>query len=172
MTVDVYVLCHWRLDNLIMEAISNLREPGGSNKTSIATYIEVIYIFFTMSWTGSFICWLMQTCSLFVCVLQLTYILGITLAKSWKNNEEHKRITFVNYLFLFLFEKLKQVHYVCWYFRDSGRCLSGNSSIFSLFHASCDPMGMSGWDCYSRRYWGDNMRLNGLWSVRNRFNVC
>lgn len=24
-----------------MEAISNLREPGGSNKTSIAAYIEV-----------------------------------------------------------------------------------------------------------------------------------
>ncbi|KAG6383370.1 hypothetical protein SASPL_156871 [Salvia splendens] len=32
-----------RLDNLIMEAISNLREPGGSNKTSIATYIEDQY---------------------------------------------------------------------------------------------------------------------------------
>ncbi|XP_057788128.1 telomere repeat-binding factor 1 isoform X2 [Salvia miltiorrhiza] len=30
-----------RLDNLIMEAISNLREPGGSNKTSIAAYIEM-----------------------------------------------------------------------------------------------------------------------------------
>ncbi|KAE9447092.1 hypothetical protein C3L33_21014, partial [Rhododendron williamsianum] len=29
-----------RLDNLIMEAISNLKEPGGSNKTTIATYIE------------------------------------------------------------------------------------------------------------------------------------
>ncbi|GFP88641.1 telomere repeat-binding factor 1 [Phtheirospermum japonicum] len=32
-----------RLDNLIMEAIRNLREPGGSNKTSIATYIEDQY---------------------------------------------------------------------------------------------------------------------------------
>ncbi|KAL2923800.1 Telomere repeat-binding factor 1 [Bienertia sinuspersici] len=29
-----------RLDNLIMEAITNLKEPGGSNKTSIASYIE------------------------------------------------------------------------------------------------------------------------------------
>ncbi|CAK9186654.1 unnamed protein product [Ilex paraguariensis] len=32
-----------RLDNLIMEAISNLSEPGGSNKTTIATYIEEQY---------------------------------------------------------------------------------------------------------------------------------
>ncbi|GER42135.1 telomere repeat binding factor 1 [Striga asiatica] len=32
-----------RLDNLIMEAIRNLREPGGSNKTSIAAYIEDLY---------------------------------------------------------------------------------------------------------------------------------
>ncbi|XP_058190470.1 telomere repeat-binding factor 1 isoform X1 [Rhododendron vialii] len=32
-----------RLDNLIMEAISNLKEPGGSNKTTIATYIEEQY---------------------------------------------------------------------------------------------------------------------------------
>ncbi|GER36919.1 telomere repeat binding factor 1 [Striga asiatica] len=32
-----------RLDNLIMEAIKNLREPGGSNKTSIAAYIEDQY---------------------------------------------------------------------------------------------------------------------------------
>ncbi|KAL1564541.1 hypothetical protein AAHA92_06868 [Salvia divinorum] len=32
-----------RLDNLIMEAISNLREPGGSNKTSIDAYIEEQY---------------------------------------------------------------------------------------------------------------------------------
>ncbi|XP_075674020.1 telomere repeat-binding factor 1-like isoform X1 [Castanea sativa] len=30
-----------RLDNLIFEAITNLKEPGGSNKTNIATYIEV-----------------------------------------------------------------------------------------------------------------------------------
>ncbi|XP_024017870.1 telomere repeat-binding factor 1 isoform X2 [Morus notabilis] len=30
-----------RLDNLIMEAITDLKEPGGSNKTTIATYIEV-----------------------------------------------------------------------------------------------------------------------------------
>ncbi|XP_060168063.1 telomere repeat-binding factor 1-like isoform X3 [Lycium barbarum] len=30
-----------RLDNLIMEAISNLKELGGSNKTTIATYIEM-----------------------------------------------------------------------------------------------------------------------------------
>ncbi|GMH23698.1 hypothetical protein Nepgr_025541 [Nepenthes gracilis] len=29
-----------RLDNLIMEAIINLRELGGSNKTAIASYIE------------------------------------------------------------------------------------------------------------------------------------
>ncbi|XP_060175980.1 telomere repeat-binding factor 1-like isoform X1 [Lycium barbarum] len=29
-----------RLDNLIMEAIGNLKEPGGSNKTTISTYIE------------------------------------------------------------------------------------------------------------------------------------
>ncbi|KAL3614355.1 Telomere repeat-binding factor 1 [Castilleja foliolosa] len=32
-----------RLDNLIMEAIRNLREPGGSNKTSISAYIEDQY---------------------------------------------------------------------------------------------------------------------------------
>ncbi|KAK6143623.1 hypothetical protein DH2020_023971 [Rehmannia glutinosa] len=32
-----------RLDNLIMEAITNLREPGGSNKTTIAAYIEDQY---------------------------------------------------------------------------------------------------------------------------------
>lgn len=32
-----------RLDNLIMEAIAGLKEPGGSNKTTIGTYIEVIY---------------------------------------------------------------------------------------------------------------------------------
>ncbi|KAL8554724.1 hypothetical protein ACS0TY_002786 [Phlomoides rotata] len=32
-----------RLDNLIMEAINSLREPGGSNKTSIAAYIEDQY---------------------------------------------------------------------------------------------------------------------------------
>lgn len=32
-----------RLDNLIMEAISNLKEPGGSNKATIATYIEDQY---------------------------------------------------------------------------------------------------------------------------------
>ncbi|CAN4102224.1 unnamed protein product [Withania somnifera] len=32
-----------RLDNLIMEAISNLKEPGGSNKTTIAEYIEDQY---------------------------------------------------------------------------------------------------------------------------------
>ncbi|EOX98496.1 Telomere repeat binding factor 1 isoform 3, partial [Theobroma cacao] len=30
-----------RLDNLIMEAITSLKEPGGSNKTTIAAYIEV-----------------------------------------------------------------------------------------------------------------------------------
>nr|XP_043623819.1 telomere repeat-binding factor 1 [Erigeron canadensis] len=32
-----------RLDNLILEAISNLKEPGGSNKTTIGTYIEDQY---------------------------------------------------------------------------------------------------------------------------------
>ncbi|CAI9104258.1 OLC1v1002893C1 [Oldenlandia corymbosa var. corymbosa] len=32
-----------RLDNLIMEAINNLKEPGGSNKTTIAAYIEDEY---------------------------------------------------------------------------------------------------------------------------------
>ncbi|OMO63367.1 hypothetical protein COLO4_32503 [Corchorus olitorius] len=32
-----------RLDNLIMEAITNLKEPGGSNKTTIAAYIEEQY---------------------------------------------------------------------------------------------------------------------------------
>ncbi|XAR72965.1 hypothetical protein NMG60_11019786 [Bertholletia excelsa] len=32
-----------RLDNLIMEAINNLQEPGGSNKTTIASYIEEQY---------------------------------------------------------------------------------------------------------------------------------
>ncbi|KAJ8448160.1 hypothetical protein Cgig2_031884 [Carnegiea gigantea] len=32
-----------RLDNLILEAITNLKEPGGSNKTAIASYIEDQY---------------------------------------------------------------------------------------------------------------------------------
>ncbi|CAN6554760.1 unnamed protein product [Malus baccata var. baccata] len=32
-----------RLDNLIMEAITRLKEPGGSNKTTIAAYIEDEY---------------------------------------------------------------------------------------------------------------------------------
>ncbi|XP_071691682.1 telomere repeat-binding factor 1-like [Rutidosis leptorrhynchoides] len=32
-----------RLDNLIVEAINNLKEPGGSNRTTIATYIEEQY---------------------------------------------------------------------------------------------------------------------------------
>ncbi|XP_073041440.1 telomere repeat-binding factor 1-like [Primulina eburnea] len=32
-----------RLDNLIIEAINKLKEPGGSNKTTIATYIEDQY---------------------------------------------------------------------------------------------------------------------------------
>lgn len=32
-----------RLDNLIMEAIASLKEPGGSNKTTIGTYIEEQY---------------------------------------------------------------------------------------------------------------------------------
>ncbi|PPD68194.1 hypothetical protein GOBAR_DD34932 [Gossypium barbadense] len=32
-----------RLDNLIMEAITTLKEPGGSNKTNIAAYIEEQY---------------------------------------------------------------------------------------------------------------------------------
>nr|GMD60725.1 telomere repeat-binding factor 1-like [Ipomoea batatas] len=30
-----------RLDNLVMDAINNLKEPGGSNKKTIAAYIEV-----------------------------------------------------------------------------------------------------------------------------------
>ncbi|XWS54672.1 hypothetical protein CRYUN_Cryun10bG0108600 [Craigia yunnanensis] len=32
-----------RLDNLIMEVITSLKEPGGSNKTNIAAYIEEQY---------------------------------------------------------------------------------------------------------------------------------
>nr|GMC87708.1 telomere repeat-binding factor 1-like [Ipomoea batatas] len=32
-----------RLDNLIMDAINNLKEPGGSNKTAISAYIEDQY---------------------------------------------------------------------------------------------------------------------------------
>lgn len=32
-----------RLDNLILEAITSLKEPGGSNKTAIASYIEDQY---------------------------------------------------------------------------------------------------------------------------------
>lgn len=35
---------HYRLDNLIIEAINNLKEPGGSNKTTIAAYIEVLLL--------------------------------------------------------------------------------------------------------------------------------
>lgn len=31
----------YRLDDLIMEAITTLKEPTGSNKTAIAMYIEV-----------------------------------------------------------------------------------------------------------------------------------
>lgn len=37
-----------RLDNLILEAITNLKEPGGSNKTTIATYIEVVIPLFEL----------------------------------------------------------------------------------------------------------------------------
>ncbi|XP_051147020.1 telomere repeat-binding factor 1 isoform X2 [Andrographis paniculata] len=39
-----------RLDNLIMEAINHLREPGGSNKNSIAAYIESIAAAFLALW--------------------------------------------------------------------------------------------------------------------------
>ena len=39
---DVTAVHACRLDNLIMEAVASLKEPGGSNKTAIATYIEVI----------------------------------------------------------------------------------------------------------------------------------
>lgn len=39
-----------RMDTLIMEAINDLKEPGGSNKTAIGNYIEVLlvhtYIFY------------------------------------------------------------------------------------------------------------------------------
>lgn len=37
----IFHIC--RLDDLILEAISNLKEPTGSNKTAIALYIEVLY---------------------------------------------------------------------------------------------------------------------------------
>lgn len=41
-SLDTVIIFHAnRLDNLIMEALTSLKEPGGSNKTSIATYIEV-----------------------------------------------------------------------------------------------------------------------------------
>ena len=43
-TSDVVFLFHcYRLDNLIMEAITSLKEPDGSNKTTIAAYIEVVF---------------------------------------------------------------------------------------------------------------------------------
>ena len=32
-----------------MEAISNLKEPGGSNKTTIGSYIEVFYICYSFA---------------------------------------------------------------------------------------------------------------------------
>ncbi|KAK6916324.1 SANT/Myb domain [Dillenia turbinata] len=38
---NISFLAQW-LDNLIMEAITNLKEPGGSNKTAIAEYIELL----------------------------------------------------------------------------------------------------------------------------------
>lgn len=39
--IDTQLLKCCRLDNLIMEAIATLKEPGGSNKTAIGAYIEV-----------------------------------------------------------------------------------------------------------------------------------
>jgi hypothetical protein len=43
-------LVYWlprRLDNVILEAIKNLKEPTGSHRTTIANYIEVfIHILF------------------------------------------------------------------------------------------------------------------------------
>jgi hypothetical protein len=43
---DLYFLLHvhhfCRLDDLILEAIKNLKEASGSNKGAIATYIEVM----------------------------------------------------------------------------------------------------------------------------------
>lgn len=46
--IDTLIVNHAsRLENLIMEAITTLKEPGGSNKTTIATYIEVVlYLFY------------------------------------------------------------------------------------------------------------------------------
>lgn len=50
MCLFAYYVMFWfhfyRLDNLIFEAITSLKEPGGSNKTTIATYIEVVYFLF------------------------------------------------------------------------------------------------------------------------------
>lgn len=40
--MSTILLSMCRLDNLILEAITNLKEPGGCNKTAIASYIEVI----------------------------------------------------------------------------------------------------------------------------------
>ncbi|KAI7990144.1 hypothetical protein LOK49_LG12G02259 [Camellia lanceoleosa] len=37
---DLPMQIHTGLDNLIMNALNNLKEPGGSNKTAMATYIE------------------------------------------------------------------------------------------------------------------------------------
>lgn len=50
-----------------MEAISNLREPGGSNKTSIAAYIEVTELI-------TFLVRLMKTYSVYVHALKLISI--------------------------------------------------------------------------------------------------
>lgn len=45
--IDTLIVNHAnRLENLIMEAITTLKEPGGSNKTTIATYIEVVLYLF------------------------------------------------------------------------------------------------------------------------------
>ncbi|XP_065046537.1 single myb histone 6-like isoform X3 [Musa acuminata AAA Group] len=37
----------FRLDTLILEAVTNLKEPAGSDKAAIAMYIEAIYYLFT-----------------------------------------------------------------------------------------------------------------------------
>lgn len=41
MSNDLDKLCGCRLDNLILEAITTLKEPSGSDRASIALYIEV-----------------------------------------------------------------------------------------------------------------------------------
>lgn len=42
--LKIHIVYSLRMDTLIMEAINDLKEPGGSNKTAIGNYIEVLMV--------------------------------------------------------------------------------------------------------------------------------